>query len=192
MLEPGFKGIRDMNRLNSINSRRARNSQLCPLCNVELDRKELQFRSDDEAPTLVLSCPTHGVHCNLSKQHMDLLTSGQFVVLDSSPDRMLPLIGNFASQPDVDDEIVDTMEEERSTWVSAKMELTHDMRRWLPSEVRRRSFSSTVNGKIICGVEWCNHLLHKSMLNVDSTREHKQNFLTNAPPWWSNAVTNES
>ena len=35
---------------------------VCSTCGLQLVRETLQLRSDDEAPALVLRCPTHGIH----------------------------------------------------------------------------------------------------------------------------------
>ena len=37
-------------------------ANICSACGLQLIRETLQLRSDDEAPALVLRCPTHGIH----------------------------------------------------------------------------------------------------------------------------------
>ena len=37
-------------------------TNVCSTCGLQLVRETLQLRSDDEAPALVLRCPTHEIH----------------------------------------------------------------------------------------------------------------------------------
>ena len=55
----------------------------CPICGSQIVSRSAQFRSDDEAATLVSMCPIHGTIGNLCKIYMEHNESS---VIDTNPD----------------------------------------------------------------------------------------------------------
>ena len=51
----------------------------CPICETTLTRATLQLRSDDEASTLVLSCPIHGVHYRLVAVYREVTSNSHAI-----------------------------------------------------------------------------------------------------------------
>ena len=59
----------------------------CRLCSLALVQREAQTRSDDEAPTLVVSCPVHGVHHDLVFKFFNVISNNFNITDNSNPSR---------------------------------------------------------------------------------------------------------
>ena len=65
------------------------NQSKCRLCGLPLAHSEAQTRSDDEAPTLVVSCPVHGLYHDLVFKFFNVISNNYNVAETSNPCRSL-------------------------------------------------------------------------------------------------------
>jgi hypothetical protein len=147
--------------------------KVCSSCGLILESKSLQLRSDDEAPTLVLSCPIHGIHHDMCSKYKNMIDAQAILDLKSNPGRYV--------EPSLscDDKTNKKFKEQISTtWVISMINTNHKIPDiYIEEDVKLHisSWSSIclISGlKITNGRLWSKHPIMSDLVKCDWVEDY--------------------